>query len=52
MTTLDVSDEELHKNISYRALGSSIKMTRNHAYHTGGYEYVNWILSRTYNALH
>ena len=56
MTSLDVSDEELHKNISYRALaplqlsvaasrvkanhGGSIKMTQNRSYPTGGYEYV------------
>ena len=54
--SLDVSDEELHKNISYRALaplqapatvrvtanhGRSIKNTRNQAYQTGGYEHVD-----------
>ena len=55
---LDISDEQIHKNISYRATapfqlpgaaatrviashGMNVKMTRNCAYQTGGYDYVN-----------
>lgn len=41
MTTMDISDKELHKNISYHALGRGIKMICNQAYQTDGYEYVN-----------
>lgn len=62
MTTLDISNEELHKNVSYRALvpfqlsaaaprvkanhGGSIKMMHNRSYQTGGYEYVDCSMER------
>lgn len=55
--SLEVSDEELHKNISYWSTiphqapatakdaanhgRKGIKMTHNRAYQTGGYEYVD-----------
>ena len=56
--TLDIGNEQIHKNISYRATapfqlpgaaatrvitshGINVKMTRNCAYQTGGYDYVN-----------